>query len=208
MNGQAKVEILSPQPNQVIIGPLPELVVKVRAGDSERKLTKVTIHYGGLQQEALPTGVDEYTATFKETGYGRLTVYADVVDDAGVRTLTHPIQFKITAPRHVKLSYSDGEYSKELEDGTVLPAGPINLLVYVNDFYDLDHPAVTNLEIFANGKRICHYSDKDRKEPTALSLDIIECPTSLKPGTYTLSATVTDSDGAVGRSKPVEIIVR
>lgn len=213
VNGQANVEIVSPQPNQVIIGPLQELVVKVRASDPARKLTKVTVHngiqFGGVTQEAHSTGQkDEYAATFRDLGAGRLTFYVDVVDDAGVQTLTYPIEFKVTSPPNVKLSYSDGEYSRDLQNGTVLPAGAIKLLVYVHDFYDLDHPAVTNLEVSANGKRICHYSDKNRKQPTTISLDIIECPTTLKSGTYTLSATVTDSDGATGKSKPVEIVVR
>ncbi|HEU0048500.1 MAG TPA: DUF11 domain-containing protein, partial [Nitrososphaera sp.] len=214
VNGQAKVELLSPQPNQVIIGPVEELVVRVRASGPARQLTKVTVHngiqFGGIQQQAQSTGLkDEYAATFKNIGPGRVTLYVDVVDDAGITTLTYPIEFKITQPPDVQLHYVEGEYQKEVQNGTVLPsATPVKFLVHVWHSDGFDSAAVTKLEIFANEKPICHYADKNRKKPTAIDLDIIECTSSLAPGKYTLSATVTDSDGANGKSKPIDIVVR
>jgi uncharacterized repeat protein (TIGR01451 family) len=211
VNGQARVEIVSPQPNQIIIGPVEELVVKVRASDPARQLTKVTVHNGGIEQQADPTGQkDEYAATFKGIGPGRLTLSVEVVDDAGSITFTHPIESKITEPPHLELNYVEGEYKKAIHNGTVLPASTaLKFSVHVTwHAAGLDSPAVTKLEVFANGKSVCVYADSNRKKPTTHGLDIIECSYKLAPGKYTLSATVNDNEGTTGKSEPIEVVVR
>jgi uncharacterized repeat protein (TIGR01451 family) len=215
VNGQAKVEILTPAPNQVITGPIGDLVVTVRATDPARAIKKVIVHsgtqFGVIPQVAEPSArKNEYTTTLKDMGMpGRHTLYVVVTDDAGVDTVTYPMQFRITEPPYVTLHYVDGEYSKEFQSGTALSAGvPIKLITDVSHSYDFDHPVVAKLEVFANGQLICNYINKDRKEPTLINADLVKCSWSPAPGKYTLTATAVDSDGAVGKSKPVEVIVR
>ena len=203
VNGQAKIEILNPVPNQTLIGPIKDLPVKIRVTDSVRPIKKVTVN-NGTEWEAQPSGREgEYSATL-ESKSGLNVLFVDAIDDAGVHTLTSPIQLKVTVPPLVALRYVEGQIAKEVTNDIVLKS-PITLAIYdVNAGYP-EHPAIAKLELFANQKLICSYVNSDDRKT---NFDFHNCGWSPAPGDYTITAVATDSDGATGKLTPIRIKVR
>ena len=171
VNGQARAQISSPKANEVISGPLEELVVTVHASDPTKQIKKVTVHLGvqlgGLPQEAKPTATrGEYTTTFTNMSgaAGTLELYAVVTDEADVETLTWPIQVKVTEPPSVQLYYVDGEYAREIQNLGILSAPSlIKLTAKVShSYYVRSMVGIAKVEFYANDKLICVDSEKDK----------------------------------------------
>jgi hypothetical protein len=216
INGQAQIKHIAPAADQVIKGPLNGLTVAVRVTNPSRAIKKVVIHLGltlgGLPQDASPgPGENEYSTNFKEVSSGgTYTVYAEVIDDADVMTLSRPIHFRVTEPPEVKLNYDDGEYSRDLTSGTLLSsAGPTKLFAVVHRAEEYGEngkaTSIVKVEFFADEKLICTDVNKD-EEPGFRSF--FHCRWFATPGKHRLSASATDRDGVVGKSPPVEIVVK
>lgn len=206
VNGPAKVEIIDPKPGELLEAD-GEVVISVRASHPGHTLKKVQLN-PGWRSEAAQVGDDLYVKKFKVPAEQRIIEFtATVIDDSDLETRSVPVTLKIRNPPQVTLNFYDGEYLLPLTEGkasTYLPK--LRFLATVGTAHVIEDLNIVKTDFYADGKLI--YTDTQQGR-NSTDNEWVECPLAgLAPGTYKVQAVATDSDGSVGKSAVVEIVIK
>ena len=196
VNGTAKVEITNPKAGSKLNLADGEFAVTIHATSASSRLKKVSLDV--WNSEATAIGNDTYLVKLKYC-VRHCQLQAVVIDENGIETRSNKLEFTMMAPPQADLRWFDGEYSREFEPGKPFKVNQLILLPRADN--KIGHDAkITKLEIFANGERIC-----TEDSPTLGFGE--ECAWTPSPGKYKLQTVATDEDGAVGKSKVIEVII-
>jgi uncharacterized protein DUF11 len=194
VNGDAKVEITNPKAGDKVNKGDGEVIVTIHA-TSRIPLKKVSL---GFWEDATPVGNDDYVYKLKDC-LRPCRLQAIAIDQTGVETRSEFVEFAILNPPATTLSWLEGESRRDFDTSKPLKVSEL-VLVGAGEreqFYGAD---VKKVEIFANGELLC--SDD------SLIFGVGgECLWRPRPGKYKLQAIATDTDGAVGKSNLIEVII-
>ena len=189
------------------------LTVKVRAANANGAIKRVAIAIWdhsrgnlGTFQEATHVEDDLYELKFAELDCrSQCRVAASITDDQAVETFSAPIDFVVTTPPLVFLSFQEGQQAIQLGDGAVLERAPqMNLSATAISPFDLTK-AIVKVVFYANGEVICNDISKERFG----FMGSARCDVArLAPGKYKLFAVATDAGGTEGKSTPIEVVIR
>lgn len=211
VNGFANVEITGPKAGSLLSRSDGEIPVTIHVSHTDLGIKKATVNLtamgaGLTEQEALPVGNDVYTARIDCSFCKRdIQLMATVIDTSGIETRSEPVSFKITKPPEVTLYQYDGEDLHRITEETpAKPSSELNLVAEVEHdlFADLN---IVKIDFFANGKLIETYT-QDGPNHNGNRYIQWELKT-LPPGRYKVQAVATDSDGSIGKSAVVEIVI-
>ena len=110
------------------------------------------------------------------------------------------IEFTMVTSPATNLRWFDGEYSREFEAGQTFKVNELILLASADHLREVgQNAAISKLEIFANGSRVCI-----NDSPV---LGYGDCIWKPAPGKYRLQAVATDEDGGVGKSDEIAVVI-
>lgn len=217
VNGQARVEVSSPKPNDLIPRSVGSIIVKVRASNPLGGIKRVAVSIfeqggggGGSVTEAIAVDKDVYEAKFATIPcMKRCRIEAGVTDNAGVETLSERVDFKLTDPPHVSLHRSDGQYAHKLENGMSVEASTgTGIIAKAISVYFGVEAIIAKVDFYANEKLICTDVNSKATHKYYPHGDFRCALSNLPPGKYTLVAVATDNDGVEGKSDAVEVVIR
>lgn len=211
VNGPAEVAITDPKSGSKLNRSKGGIPVTIHARHANLKIKEVNIYLtammsGTAEKTATLIGEDTYVATIDDICKRDCQLFASVIDETGVETRSNPIDFKIMEPPRVTLFQYDGEDVHPLTEEKPFDSSVSKVLVAEAEHKLFDDLKIVKLEFHANGKLIGTYS---KTEPDYNDNRLIQCDLrSLPAGTYDVYAEATDSDGAVGKSATVRIVIK
>ena len=113
----------------------------------------------------------------------------------------------MTEPPEVTLYQYDGEDVRKITEAEPFDSR-LGLILVASAEHDLtwEDVSITKIDFLVNGKLFDSYS---KTEPDNNDNRYIQCElNSLRPGAYKVQAIATDSDGSVGKSPVVEIVIK
>jgi hypothetical protein len=209
INGLSEVEIVSPKEGAKLTPPDEGIQIVIHATNSKFKIKEVdtglhAIADGG--EKAKPAGNDTYVVTLPSAGCQRdCVVGATIFDESGVQTRATPVRFKSTRPPLVALQQQNGEFFSR-----VTSEEPFNsrlgrtLTVQAEHEWEWKDAQIVKVELFVDGKLFDSWTrPSSDSEEYSYQFDL----TSLSDGTHKVQAVAEDSDGSVGKSPEVDIVI-
>jgi hypothetical protein len=194
VNGLAKVEITNPKAGTKLSKD-GDMVVTIHASHPSSSIKRVWL--GFWDSDATPIGNDDYVAKLRTCNH-RCQLQATAIDREGIETRSEFVEFTVMEPPEVQLYWFDGEYSRDFEDGATFKVSKLNLVAAASHRRSFEHADIAKIEFLVNGKSILTLSESDTDSMSCLW-------TNISPGLYKLQAVATDTDGAIGRSRVIEV---
>jgi hypothetical protein len=189
-----------------------ELSVTVQASHPTLGIKEIKVYLtasaGGYGNAiAKPVGNDLYVAKIDCSFCEREVEFRAVaIDDSGVETRSLPISVKLRKAPIVKLYHNQGEEMSQLEpDQVVVFAVGATLVASIeeNMFNGLN---LAKMELYANGKLTDSYVASNPRDYDSRYIEWdLE---GLEPGRYRIQIVATDTDGSIGKSYVVEIVIQ
>ena len=212
VNGLAKVEISDPQSDSLLDRPEGELLVTVLASHATLGIKEVKVYLRALgpgygDAIAKPVGNDLYVAKVECSFCERdVVLRAVAIDDSGAETRSRPVPIKLKKTPIIKLYHNQGEEMNQLEPDQLAEFSEGETLVASledNRFEGLD---LAKMEFYANGKLADSYLATNSSDPKSRSIEWDLA--GLEPGRYRIQIVATDTDGTIGKSDVVEIVIK
>lgn len=224
VNGLARVEISDPKTDSLLDRPEEKISVTVHASHPNLNIKEVKVYLraersGYGEAKAVPVGNDLYVAKIDCSFCKRRVEFrATAIDNSDIETRSAPVSIKLRKPPVVTLHHyqrrepKEGEEPHEAADMSPLPtnlifdlsAGATLVSAVEDDLYE--DLSIVRLDFFANGKLIDSYvqSGPNHNEIRLIEWDLA----SFEPGPHKIQMIATDSDGSIGKSEVVEIVVK
>lgn len=197
VNGTARVEIINPKAGSKLNLADGEFAVTIHATNPS-PLKKVSLDVWGSDATAI--GNDDYVVKLKYC-FHKCRLQAVAIDENGVETRSDYLEFTMMEPPKARLTWFDGEYAHNFEDGKTFKVNELLLVASAGHEQMGNDAEINKIEIFANGALVC---TDDSPTPFGFSG---ECVWKPSPGKYRLQVVATDSDGAVGKSEVFEVTI-
>ncbi len=212
VNGLAKVEISDPKPNALLDRPEGEMSVTVQAshptlGLKELKVYMRVLDDGYGEAKALPAGNDLYVAKIDCSFCKRQIEFrAVVIDDSGVETRSQPVTVKLRTPPIIMLFRDEGEDTVPLVPDQANDFSAGATLVAEAEENMFEGLNIVKMDFYANGKLMESFVATNPIDPEnrRIGWDLA----GLEPGRYKIQVVVTDTDGSIGKSPVVEIVIK